>query len=78
MHLEPWFDLPVAQSPTTVLTVLEFLPTAFAFQALKVPEGSVWYRAGLPSGLKPTISVEMPKGRTPPLCVYFCCTPGAS
>jgi hypothetical protein len=26
---------------------LEFLPVALAFQAEKVPDGSVWYRAGL-------------------------------
>jgi hypothetical protein len=42
---------------------------ALAFHALKVPLGSVWYSAGLPSGLKPTISVLMPNGRTPPLCM---------
>lgn len=27
------------------------------------------------SGSKPTISVLMPNGLTPPLCVYLCCTP---
>lgn len=49
------------------LTVLLLRPIALAFQAEKVPEGSVWYSAGEPSGLKPTIRVEMPNGRTPPL-----------
>jgi hypothetical protein len=41
-----------------------------------MPEGSVWYRRGtlLPLS-KPTIMVLMPKGRTPPLCVYRCWTP---
>lgn len=54
--------------PLPALTVLLLRPMALAFQALKVPLGSVWYSAGLPSGLKPTMSVLMPKGRTPPLC----------
>lgn len=44
--------------------------------AEKIPEGSVWYRRGtwLPLS-KPTIRVLMPNGRTPPRCVYRCCTP---
>jgi hypothetical protein len=42
------------------------------FQAEYVPVGSVWYKRGVPSGSKPTMSVEIPNGRTPPLCVYFC------
>lgn len=45
---------------------------AFAFHAEDVPEGSVWYSCGSPEASKPTIRVEMPNGRTPPLCVYFC------
>lgn len=57
------------------LTVLEFRPIALAFHAEKVPEGSVWKRYGVFGGSKPMISVEMPKGRTPPDYVYFCCTP---
>ena len=44
---------------------------ALAFHAEYVPVGSVWYSLGVPSGSKPTISVEIPNGRTPPLCVYF-------
>ena len=56
-------------------TVLELRPTALAFQAEKMPEGSVWNRAGLPSEVKPAMRVEMPKGLTPPLWVNFCCTP---
>ena len=53
-------------------TVFEFRPMEAAFQAECVPEGSVWYSAGRASESKPTTSVEMPKGRVPPLCVYFC------
>ena len=30
---------------------------------------------GCDQGVAPTMRVEMPKGRTPPDCVYFCCTP---
>ena len=48
---------------------------ALPFQAEYVPEGSVWYKAGLPWGSNPAIRVEMPKGLMPPLWVYFCCTP---
>eukprot|EP00967_Tisochrysis_lutea_P123719 scaffold206237_cov13-Tisochrysis_lutea.AAC.1 len=40
---------------------------AFAFHAEWMPEGSVWYSWGAPKGSKPTTSVEIPKGRTPPL-----------
>lgn len=41
-----------------------------------MPEGSVWYRRGTSLPLsKPTIRVLMPNGRTPPRCVYRCCTP---
>jgi hypothetical protein len=47
-------------------------PTAFAFQAEYVPEGSVEKRRAVPSGSKPITRVAMPNGRTPPLCVYFC------
>lgn len=45
---------------------------AAAFQAECVPEGSVWNSAGRFSASKPTTRVDMPKGRMPPLCVYFC------
>ena len=38
-----------------------------------MPLGFVWYRRGLVScGSKPTMRVEIPKGLTPPDCVYFC------
>lgn len=57
---------------TKGLTVLEFRPIEAAFQAECVPEGSVWYSAGLASLSNPTTRVDMPKGRVPPLCVYFC------
>lgn len=41
-----------------------------------MPEGSVWYSLGILLPLsKPTIRLLMPNGRTPPLCVYRCCTP---
>ena len=53
-------------------TVLELRPIAAAFQAECVPEGSVWNSAGLPLASNPTTRVDMPKGRMPPLCVYFC------
>lgn len=36
-----------------------------------IPDGSVWNNLGVPSGSNPTMRVEIPKGRTPPLCVYF-------
>lgn len=39
-----------------------------------VPEGSDWYRCGVPSWLNPTINVATPNGRRPLLCVYFCFT----
>lgn len=40
-----------------------------------MPEGSVWYSRGVPSfWSKPTTNVLIPNGRTPPLCVYLCCT----
>lgn len=41
-----------------------------------MPDGSVWYSFGSLSPLsKPMIKVLIPKGRTPPLWVYLCCTP---
>jgi hypothetical protein len=39
-----------------------------------MPEGSVWKSCGRPAPSKPTTSVLIPKGLTPPLCVYRCCT----
>ena len=56
---------------------LALRPMAAALQAEYVPEGSVWYRAGFwdSEESKPAISVEMPKGLTPPDCVYFCWMP---
>ena len=56
-------------------TALELRPVALAFHSEYVPLGSVWNSCGAPSGEKPQMSVESPKGRTPPLCVYFCWTP---
>lgn len=67
-----WRDVEGLELQQADLTVLEFLPIAFAFHAEKVPAGSVWYRAALPRGSKPAMRVEIPKGLTPPLCVYFC------
>lgn len=43
------------------------------FQEEKIPEGSVMYSLGAGSSWsKPTMRVEIPNGRTPPLWVYFC------
>lgn len=62
----------------TKRTVFELRPIALAFHAEWMPEGSVWYRHGVlltsgpdpaEGGRKPATSVEMPNGRTPPLCV---------
>ena len=53
-------------------TVLELRPMEAAFQAECVPEGSVWHCAVRASETKPSTSGEPPKGRVPPLCVYFC------
>ena len=50
-------------------TVFWLRPVATAFHDVWLPEGSVWKSFGLPSVSKPMISVEIPKGRTPPLCV---------
>ena len=57
------------------LTVLELRPIEAAFHAECVPDGSVWYSAGLPSESNPTTRVDIPNGRVPPLWVYFCCMP---
>lgn len=44
---------------------------AHTFHALYIPLGSVWYNLGrLSWGSNPTISVDIPKGRTPPDWVY--------
>ncbi len=48
-----------------------YISCPHTFHAEKVPEGSVWYNLGDPSGSKPTSNVDIPKGLTPPLCVYL-------
>ena len=44
----------------------------FTFHAEYVPAGSFKYSCGLPSFANPASMLLTPKGRTPPLCVYFC------
>lgn len=41
------------------------------FHAEKMPEGSVWYKRGVPSWSKPAMIMDRPNGRRPLLCVYF-------
>lgn len=36
-----------------------------------MPEGSVWYNWGVLSLSTPAMSVEIPNGRLPPVCVYL-------
>lgn len=37
-----------------------------------LPEGSVWNKRGVPSSSKPVMRTDIPKGRLPLDCVYFC------
>lgn len=66
-----WFS-PSAYLPSrNSRSSFDFLPIALAFHWPTAPDGSVWNSYGLPSA-KPVRKVETPKGRVPPLCVYFC------
>lgn len=40
-----------------------------------MPDGSVWYKCGVPSSSKPPIRQDIPNGRRPLLWVYFCFKP---
>lgn len=46
-------------------------PGRLTFQAVSIPDGSVMNSLGLPSESNPAISVEIPNGRTPGICVYL-------
>ena len=54
-----------------------FFPIALAFHAKYDPEGSTWYSCG-PLESNPATRSDVPKGRTPPLCVNSCITVATS
>lgn len=65
--------LPVPRN-TLVIKPLKQEMFRLTFHAEKIPDGSVMYNLGErgSDSSKPMMSVEMPKGLTPPDCVYFC------